>query len=185
MSTHKINRFWWAILMVPILVFTVSCEPIPKAGEAPPPSAQRGEVPFETILQEAPLGDHPIDPAYLVITEPAQWKQLGDAIPEPALAAGSAFVGWDSNLILIAYAGAKGSSGYAIQIDSIRMVDDRWSVTVTETGPDEGQIVEPARTVPYTLVQVSKDDIPVGSQPLIDFIDQEGKVLSTSEISIP
>ena len=98
-----------------------------------------GEFPFETILIDAPLGDDPVDPAYLVITEPSQLEQLQGVIPDLALTAGNLFAGWDLNLILIVFSGVKGSSGYGIQIDSITAADNRWTVFVTETRPSAEQ----------------------------------------------
>jgi hypothetical protein len=185
MIPYKPSILRWILLIIPILVLSVSCEPAVTGRDTPPPSTPEGEISFETILIDAPLGDDPVDSAYLVITEPSQLEQLQGVIPDSALTAGKSFAGWDSNLILIVFSGVKGSSGYGIQIDSITAADNRWTVFVTETRPSAEQIVEPARTMPFALIQVSKGYLLGGDQLVVEFIDQERKVLSTSEISIP
>lgn len=183
--TAKYNWFWRVCVVFAVLVLIVSCLSAQNLTDVPSISPQGEEIHFEIIQQEAPLGDHPSEPAYWVITSPDHWDALEGAIPEEALAAGSKFEGWGSSLVLVVYAGVKGSSGYSIQIRSIQAEENHWTVTVSETKPDADQIVEPAKTVPYAVVGVSTDDLPAGDQILIEFINSERKVLATSEISIP
>jgi hypothetical protein len=185
MSVQTINRSRWIILILLILLFNGSCGEAPDGRETRPAPFRGDEIAFKSIAQDAPLGDRPVNPAYRVITEPWQWEELQEVIPEQALAAGKALDGWDSNLVLVVFSGVKRSSGYAIQVDSISSTDNGWTVNVIESGPTADQIVEPAMTVPYAIVQVSREYLPKGNQILVEFIDQERIVLSKSEISIP
>ena len=185
MCIQKISRSGWIFLISIVLFLCASCGETWDEKVTQPSSNQGDEITFKTITQEAQLGDHPIDPAYLVITEKSQWEELQGVIPDQALAAGKALDGWDSNLVLVVFSGAKGSSGYAIEVDSIKSTDSGWTVNLIESGPDADQITEPAMTLPYTIVQVPREYLPKDNQLLVEFFDQERSVLSRSDITIP
>jgi hypothetical protein len=185
MCIQKISRSGWILLISIALFLCASCGGALDEKETQPSSNQGDEITFKTIAQKAPLGDHPVDPAYLVLTEQSQWEELQGVIPDQALTAGKALDGWDSNLVLVVFSGAKGSSGYTIEVDSINSTDSGWTVNLIEGGPDADQITEPAMTLPYAIVQVPREYLPKGNQLLVEFVDQERSVLSTSEILIP
>ena len=66
------------------------------------------------IAHEAPLGGHPREPLYAVVTSSKEWSKLRGRIPDQAIEAGIRTGELNDNLILIAFAGTKPSSGYSI-----------------------------------------------------------------------
>jgi hypothetical protein len=142
-------------------------------------------IPYRTIAQDAPLGSHPADPLYTIVTSLQGWEALKDRLPPPALQAGQhAFQGGDE-LLVVAFAGAMGSSGYKITIEGISQESGGVIVQLRMEKPDPETIVEPAMTLPYHLISLNWQDI-VKRQPLsFTFLDQDGVILNQIETSPP
>jgi PrcB C-terminal len=63
-------------------------------------------------------------------------------------------VDFASQVILIAAMGTKGSGGYSIAIDDVRVVDGNTRITVTERSPGNNCLVTMALTAPVAVVAV-------------------------------
>ena len=117
-------------------------------------------IPFETLAQEAPLGDHPPTPVYAVMIKPdtpADWQAN---VPAEAVRAGQKGARDPETVTILAFAGAKATSGYQITVDAIRRQGNQLIITVSEQQPDEDATVEPAMTLPYHVVAVPRDALP-------------------------
>ena len=139
--------------------------------------AETDGVPFTTVAQDAPLGDQPAEPAYVVVTAPDTWSDVQDQLPSDAVDAGRDAAATNESVVIVAFAGAKATSGYGISIESIRHDGDRLIVTVTERTPDEDAIVEPAMTLPFHVVRISADELPDSVMSVV-FQDKTGSTLA-------
>lgn len=139
-------------------------------------------VPFSTVAQEAVLGDKPGAPVYAIVTNAGQWNALQLQLPAQALAAGRQFNPPSDNIYIIAFAGAKASSGYRISIQKIAQESARLTIVVSETAPRPVDIVEPAKTLPYHVVAVARSSLQPVARVLAVFSNPEGTVLSQQEI---
>lgn len=142
-------------------------------------------IPFWTIAQEAPLGDHPTEPYYGVVTRPGEWSELHGQLPPAAIKAGRKAGPMQDHLIIAAYAGAKGSSGYSLSVDSLVVDGDRVIVTVSQQAPEPDAVREPAMTLPYHLVAVPTEALGPVRSLAFEFRDQAGLVLSRKEVVLP
>jgi hypothetical protein len=110
------------------------------------------------VAQGAPLGEQPADPLYTVVRQMSRWQELRERIPAEAADAGSDSIRSDQILIL-AFDGVKGSSGYRVHIEQVVQEGDRLVITVSRTSPDPDQVVEPATTLPFHLTAISPDAV--------------------------
>jgi hypothetical protein len=174
------------LLLFLAAVSTVSCggetpavaptiQPTKAAATSEPAPEETADIPFSTIAQDAPLGDEPADPAYTVVAAPEGWSDLQNQLPSEAMEAGRDAD--PSQLILIAFTGAKASSGYSSTIETIRRQADQLIVTVSEQAPGENDIVEPAMTLPFHVVAVPNDEVPEGVTA-VHFQSESGQPLS-------
>lgn len=138
---------------------TPAAEPVdpPPADIAPTPD---DTLPFETIAQEAPLGDHPPTPVYAVMIKPDASTDWRANVPAEAVRAGREAARERDRVAILVFAGAKATSGYQITVDAIRRQGNQLIVTVSEQRPDEDAKVEPAMTLPYHVVAVPRDALP-------------------------
>ncbi len=142
-----------------------------------PEAAPSNSIPFATVAQGTPLGDQPDQPLYTVVTQPDRWQELTGRMPAEAGQAGVDAV--QSNQILVlAFAGARSSSGYQISVERIVREGDRLVITVSETEPDPDQIVEPATTLPYHLVALSPNDVNTATVSTIIFQNTDEAILN-------
>lgn len=137
-------------------------------------AAEAPLISFETIAQDAPLGDEPVDPAYAVIVTAEGWDRVLERLPADAVEAGRNAD--QSQVFFAAFAGAKASSGYHVTITSIQPEADQLHVTVKEERPGEDDIVEPAMTLPFHVVAVPDAEIPEGVTSVL-FQDESGQTL--------
>lgn len=154
-----------------------ACAPI-----AVPRSAESTPVPFTTVVQGAPLGDQPAGPLYTVATEAGQWQELRDRIPSEAADAGADSIRSDQILIL-AFGGVKGSSGYQIDIEQVVREGDQLVITVSEMSPDPDQVVEPATTLPFHLAAISPADVDTSRISTVVFQDTEHTILNQESLA--
>lgn len=162
-----------------LLLATASLAACAPAGSPQAPSSD--SIPFTTLAQGAPLGDQPAQPLYTAATQPSQWQELTDRLPAEASQAGMTAI--ESNQILIlAFAGVRSSSGYRVTVERIVPERDRLVVTVSETEPDPDQVVEPATTLPYHLVALSLEDVNIAAISTIVFQNREGTILNRENL---
>lgn len=165
-------------LLLGVLVWT-GCTPAPTGA----PSSVEG-LPFTTLGQGAPLGDQPVRPLYAAAARPESWADLAGRLPAQAaqLAGVEDELQQAHSLLIIAFAGVKGSSGYEIRIESIVQEGDRLRVTVSHTEPDPNENVEPARTLPYHIVALPREVLE-GDVSTVLFQDTQGNLLQQEHIS--
>jgi hypothetical protein len=143
------------------------------------------ELAFRVIEQAAPLGDHPKDPFYLVVTANSAWETLTSDVPSQALEALKKAAQSEQELYLLAFAGVRGTSGYALSIAAIRLEGTRCTVVIAETKPTQDDIVEPAMTLPYVVAALPYGELPRGEHLTFLFANPQGTVLSRQDIQIP
>lgn len=142
-------------------------------------------IPFWTIAHEAPLGDHPTEPHYAVVSQPGEWSELDGHLPPAAIEAGRKAGPAQDHLIVAAFAGVKGTSGYSLTLDSLVVDENRVIVTVSQQAPEPAAVREPAMTLPYHLVAVPMDALGPARSLAFEFRDQTGLVLSHKEVVLP
>ncbi len=184
------NRRVFAAMMAGIVVFAAlgltGCgTPTPR----PTPSSERAPtgtdgLPFRTVAQAAPLGTRPSDPAYSVMVKPDVQARLEVTFPTDALEAGETAVRDDGTLALLAFGGVKATSGYQVAVEEIRRAGERLVVTVIEHGPEADDKVEPAMTLPYHVVAVTREEIPDAVTRVV-FEDESGRVLNQAAYPLP
>lgn len=142
-------------------------------------------MPFTTIAQEAPLGDHPAAPLYAVVSHPGEWDQLRGRLPDEAVEAGIRSTQLNGDLIVVAFAGVKYASGHSITVNNIVQEGDQLVIVVSETAPRPDDIVEPATTLPYHLVAFPGESLDLDRVRTFVFRDEQGAVLSQEDLSLP
>lgn len=141
------------------------------------------KIPFETIAQGAVLGDTPQESAYLVIESPTKWDQVQELLPDQVVTQVKMESGID-DIVLLAYAGVKKSSGYAIEIKSVTVQGCEIKVIISETPPAEDAIVEPATTLPFHAISILKGNLGTGDTYTLYFNNEKGGVLKKSIFSL-
>jgi hypothetical protein len=142
-------------------------------------------IPFKTVAQEAPLGDHPTAPLYTVVSRPSEWDELREVLPTRAINPGIQASKLGDSLIVVAFAGRKGSSGYSIVIENISKQGNQIAAVVSQTTPGPNEYVTDAATVPYHLVALSKKDFLPESTLTFVFYDKQGAVLAKKDVTLP
>jgi hypothetical protein len=140
---------------------------------------------FNTISQGAPLGDHPDEPLYTVVIDASEWDELIGQLPQQGLSAGKQVSNTRDDVVIIVFAGEKGSSGYGIQIDSINLQGGEFTILVNENEPEVGEIKEPATTLPYQIVSLAREYLPQQELLIFSFIDEDGVLLNQMEVRLP
>jgi hypothetical protein len=165
-------------LLLSVLVWT-GCTPTPTGA----PSAVEG-LPLTTLGQGAPLGDQPVRPLYAAITRPESWSEIAGRLPAQAaqLPGVEDELQQAQSLLIVAFAGVKGSSGYDIHIESIVQEGDRLRVTVSHTEPVPNENVEPARTLPYHIVALPREVLEEDVSTVL-FQDTQGNLLQQEHVS--
>lgn len=154
-----------------------------KSPVTPPPSAE--EISFKVFDQAAPLGDFPSEPVYSVITRAQDWNTLEERIPVQALDQCKKFTKFDGELYLLAFAGVKGSSGYAINVVEVLVVQDQYTVIIAEETPGPNTVVEPAMTLPYILIGIPRNILPVDKTLVFTFKDNNENTLFKQDVQLP
>jgi hypothetical protein len=177
------------------MVALTSCTPAESedgtaTAALPPPTIETQQalpaaLPLATIAHDSVLGDHPTEPFYTVVAHPDEWSELQGHLPTAAIEAGSQAGPAQDSLIVVAFAGAKDTSGHSLTVERVVRDQDRVIVTVWEQGPELGAIVEPATTLPYHLVAVPKEAMISAQSLTIEFRDKDGIVLGQKEILLP
>ena len=174
-------------LAVALLLLT-ACQSYPVAKTPSPQSIPSTSfhkaIPFQLITQQAPLGDRPAQPFFGLVWQPGDLESLAGKLPGPALefARGAIRPG---ELILILFAGVKGSSGYQIAIQNVWQEGNQIIILVEQTQPDTGQVVEPARTLPFYLANLARNDLPQESTLVFVFKDDRGNILAGQTVINP
>lgn len=137
---------------------------------------------FNTLAQEAPLGSEPTTPAYLVNTTAAAWDQTAMQLPPEAIAAAQTAA--PSEMVVVAFAGAKASSGYQITITNIEHLAKQLQITVREQQPAADEIVEPAMTLPFHVVTLPTESLPAEITS-IRFQNESGTTLAQHSMPPP
>ena len=137
-----------------------------------------------SIAHEAPLGGHPREPLYAVATSSKEWNKLRGRIPDQAIEAGIRTGELNDNLILIAFGGAKPSSGYSITFKRVVQEGDYLFIHIFHTKPSLNKIVEPASTLPYHLVTLPKEKLYPARILTFVFFDEKDNVLNQGDIKL-
>jgi len=178
--------FWTPRLRIFILVLGLGgglvlagCE----AAALERPGPESDSLPFQVIDEAAPLRDQPEQPLFTVVGAPDEWDALAGSLPQEAIAAGMQVSTDTENLILVVFAGQKPSSGHSIAVEGIYPQEDVYLVQVEEILPDPGQITEPAVTLPYQIVAISKTEFPAVADITFVFQDTQNKELARITIN--
>jgi hypothetical protein len=70
-------------------------------------------------------------------------------------------IDFDKSMILAAFRGSCGSTGYRVKIAQVTETDDRINAIVEYRSPGPGQVESDIVTYPFTMVSVPKSDKPV------------------------
>jgi hypothetical protein len=116
-------------------------------------------ISFTTVYKGAPLGDRPAEPLYTVVNDISQWNKIRERLPARVVDAVKRGFQFNGNLLVIAFAGAKSSSGYSIKLNSIVQKDHFLLVEISQTSPAPNEIVEPAFTLPAHITAISKKSL--------------------------
>ena len=179
---------------IAFIVFVLStamsgCELTGDISTPKPPTATlsptAASIPMQTISKGAPLGDDPAEPFYAVITTAKEWNDLEGRVPESVQEAGRTYEPKETEILLLAIAGVKGTSGYAITIQDVRIEGGQVIVQLSETAPGPDEIVEPASTLPFHLVAITLEALPKEGFMIFSFQDDQGGILGQQEISPP
>ncbi|MCS7059924.1 MAG: protease complex subunit PrcB family protein [Anaerolineae bacterium] len=157
--------------------------PVPptQTTEAGVASMRSVVIPVSVLLQAAPLGDTPSEPIYTLITDLKAWDELAGRIPQSAWDVGrqAAAAG---QVVILAFAGEKGSSGYRVDIPQVQLQAEQLTVTVSVVAPDAQQIVEPASTLPFVLATIPRETL--GAVRTCLFEDEQGRALQRLEVIV-
>lgn len=115
-------------------------------------------IQFFTLKKGALLGDQPKQAVFEIVTDASQWQSFKDRLPVELVETGSKETK-AGNFIVIAYSGAKGTSGYGVEVSRVTYEDMTVLVDVVESRPGSNVIVEPAMTLPYHIIVFSSHDI--------------------------
>jgi len=180
-------RVTTVLFLVAILCFGCSGElrQVTSTRERPTVASSAADVPFRVVDQAAPLGDHPKEPVYAVITRPEDWEAIKERIPNQVFDQGKMKADYEKEVYLLVYAGVKGSSGYAINVAKLSVEKEQYIVIIAEESPAPNAVVEPAMTLPYILLAVSRDARASGQRLTFTFKDRAGKTLSQQDIQLP
>jgi len=181
----------WALALT-----LIACAPVELAGVRPAPSPLAPKtmteqssvttVPFTTIIQKALLGDHPTEPVYTIVALPEKWNELRERLPNAAIEVGMQASQSSDDLVIVAFAGMKGSSGYRVTVESVTLEEenDQVVISISQTTPNPDDIVEPATTLPYHLVALSRKYLQPARAMTFTFRDVKGNVLSQEDIPL-
>jgi hypothetical protein len=158
---------------------------VPQTTTEQPGQSSTATISFIIIAQEAPLGDYPAEPFYTVIGRSGKWDELREVLPDRAIEAGIQASSSKDDLIVVAFAGVKGSSGYNVTVESIVQAGDQLVIVVSQTVPGSDDIVEPATTLPYHLVAVPMKSLDLARVRTFIFHDVQGTILNQGDISFP
>ena len=140
-------------------------------------------LPIRLVDEAAPLGDQPEQPLFTVVGSPEEWDALEGSLPAQAIAAGMRASADLENLVLVVFAGQKPSSGFRIAVEGIYPQDDVYLVRVEETLPGPEQITEPAVTLPYQVIAISRNEFPEAADITFVFQDTQNKELARTTIN--
>jgi PrcB C-terminal len=152
-------------------------------SQATADSSEITSLPYQTIDQGAPLGDTPEQSTYTVVTQADEWNALTSSLPAAAITTGKKAGPDQDTIILAVFAGLRPSSGYTIEVEGIYPIGNLWVVCVTETPPQADQVTEPATTLPYHLVSLSRQEFAVASTATFVFLDNENNLLAKLTIN--
>lgn len=154
-------------------------------GCAPRMTADRAgpaiSIPVTPLIQAAPLGDTPAQPVYALAAREDDWRRLEGRIPEAALQAGRQ-AGTAGQVVVVAFGGVKGSSGYRVDVREAVLQAGALTITVTVTGPGADDIVEPASTLPFALAALPGHALAAARAYTI--VDERGHALARDQIQV-
>lgn len=120
-----------------------------------------------------------------MVTRPSEWGELDGHLPPSAIESGRKAGPAQDHLIVAAFAGVKGTSGYSLTLDSLVVDENRVIITVSQQAPEPGAVREPAMTLPYHLVAVPLEALGPARSLAFEFRDQAGLFLSHKEVVLP
>jgi hypothetical protein len=115
-----------------------------------------GPVPFRTVGHGSAGGMAPKRAAVLVASDATGAGRIAALVGGPTAARVRA-VDLNADTLVAAFAGAKPTSGYAIQIRRLVLGGPALDVVVTLRSPPPGGNSLPAVTTPYHVVQIARD----------------------------
>jgi hypothetical protein len=152
----------------------------------PSTSPEGAKIPLEVQSQGAVLGEGAPEAKYLVVRSPDQIDSLKDELPSIVLEQLRAVSGLgEGKAAILAYAGVKSSSGYSIEVTSVRMENGVITIHVDQSAPGSDEIVEPATTQPYYLGVITIEDLELDQSMEVRFVDSEGRTIAQDTISVP
>lgn len=144
------------------------------------------EIPLEVLSQGAVLGESAPEAKYLVVQSGGEIDSLKGELPQVVLEQLRGVPGLgEGKAAILAYAGVKSSSGYSIEVSSVRVENGVITVQVDQSAPGSDDIVEPATTQPYYLAVVSFQDLNLDQSTEVRFVDSEGRTIAQDTISVP
>lgn len=174
----SLNPWQPRMLVLAVTVFAIGLTRCTTPTLLPTQPAERAPmetvgVPFRTVAQAAPLGNRPPDPACAVIVKPDTPAGLETTFPPDALEAAETVARDDGTIAVLAFAGTKATSGHQITIENIQREGKQLIVTVIERDPEEDANVEPAMTLPYHVISLTRASMPDGITHVV-FRDESG-----------
>lgn len=179
------------IILLVVSVFVTACAALPTRPVLDATPAVLTATPAERdaqyalVSQGAPLGDHPREAFYGVVTSAQGWDEIRAKVPDALVEAGVKDAQAGKVIYLVAFGGVKGSSGYALDVQKLTCETGACSLTLAETKPAAETVVEPAMTLPYLLIGVPADQFVRGSKVVFIFKDPQGGSIYQGETSIP
>ncbi len=181
-SVRSLTIALWALLAVPGLAGCIVRMTTPDRAPIAATTPHIIPVSATVLLQAAPLGDAPAQAVYALVVNDNDWDRLDGQIPEAALQAGRQ-TSAAGHAVVVAFAGAKGSSGYQVNLRQATLQADELTITVAVTAPGADDIVEPASTLPFVLAVIPRDAL--ATIHSYAFIDEGGHSLIRNRIAAP
>lgn len=114
---------------------------------------------FQTLMRAAPPGTEPDAPTVYVATNAGDLQSFARFLSPEHKQRVADGVDFSSQAVLAVFAGAKGSSGYEILIERIKVVDGQMQIVVKLTQPAPQDYALQVLTSPFHIVRVRKESL--------------------------
>jgi hypothetical protein len=158
---------------------------VAEKSEAPAPQPPAGEVIFRTGKYRGwdwYKGAYPADMAMAVVTDYDRQVAEDERIPEAVLARAKD-ADYGAKVVLFAYLGSGGGAD-AIGIEKVTAAGNRMTVHVRTKSVKPGEAETKIATTPADFVAIDRRYVDVWGGVAVTFVDQHGKVLGKTHVSI-
>jgi hypothetical protein len=174
MNRHERLK-WTRTLLVGIILLLTACGAggDTSSEATPAQEATSTAASYETLVEGSILGTEPSEAMAILVTEEKDMDKLADVFPGGALPAELDSASLDDKAVLAIFGGTQSSSGYSVELLDTKVARDELLLSVSLTGPEPGQMVEPATQVPYTVLAVDRSALPADVEQVAVVLREE------------